>query len=311
MVKEVPIYLCIGFIDSGKTTFINGAMQGDFTDGAKTLLICCEEGEVEYDFSDNPDITIVTVEEEREFNKDFLKDLQEKYDPDQVMIEYNGMWQMPKLFGKIWPDGWILYQIMTFVEASTFDLYSKNMGQLMMEKIRNCDMLVFNRCTEELKESLRKRNFRLVNKRADIYLDDVNGNAENYLTGDESPFDLTQDVIDIADNEFGVWYVDIMDKPKSYEGKKVHVKMQVYRPQKYPGTFSLGRFVMVCCEYDITFMSLIAKGDALNDFPNMTWVDTVCEISLGEHEAYNGTGPIMNVVSIEECKEPEDDVVSF
>ena len=89
MVKEVPIYLCIGFIDSGKTTFINGAMQGDFTDGAKTLLICCEEGEVEYDFSDNPDITIVTVEEEREFNKDFLKDLQEKYDPDQVMIDYN------------------------------------------------------------------------------------------------------------------------------------------------------------------------------------------------------------------------------
>lgn len=63
------------------------------------------------------------------------------------------------------PANWVLYQIMTFVKADTFEVYAKNMGQLMMEKITNADMLVFNRCTAELREALRKRNLRMVNRR--------------------------------------------------------------------------------------------------------------------------------------------------
>ena len=81
----------------------------------------------------------------------YLKELEKQYHPKQVLIEYNGMWQMERLYREVLPANWVLYQIMTFVYAPTFDMYAKNMGQLMMEKITNADMLVFNRCTPPAK----------------------------------------------------------------------------------------------------------------------------------------------------------------
>ena len=47
---EIPVYLFTGFLDSGKTSFIRETVEDDqFSTGEKTLLIACEEGEVEYD----------------------------------------------------------------------------------------------------------------------------------------------------------------------------------------------------------------------------------------------------------------------
>ena len=154
---------------------------------------------------------MVTVEEEAELTRDFLKRCEKKHRPRQVLMEFNGMWSLGRLYQEALPDNWVLYQIMTMVEAATFDVYAKNLGQLMMEKITNADLLVFNRATPELREALRKRNLRMVNRRADIYFENVDGTSEDYLTGDECPFDLSQEVIDVPDADFGVWYVDVMD----------------------------------------------------------------------------------------------------
>ena len=50
MITEVPVYLFTGFLDSGKTTFIQEVMEEEeFNEGERTLLLLCEEGEVEYD----------------------------------------------------------------------------------------------------------------------------------------------------------------------------------------------------------------------------------------------------------------------
>lgn len=47
---EMPVYLFTGFIESGKTTFIQDALEGsDFNAGERTLLLLCEEGEEDYD----------------------------------------------------------------------------------------------------------------------------------------------------------------------------------------------------------------------------------------------------------------------
>ncbi len=122
---------------------------------------------------------------------------------------------------------------MTFVDANTFETYAKNMGQIMMEKITNADLLVFNRCTDELKAALRKRNLRMVNRRADIYLEDLNGNSEDYNDGEVCPFDLNQPVINIPDDDYGVWYVDVMDYPDRWAGKTVHMKLLMCHSKKY------------------------------------------------------------------------------
>ena len=308
---DIPVYLVAGFLDGGKTNFINGILEDGFARQDRTLLICCEEGEEEYNPKALDNVTVVTVEDEEDLKCSQLKAWEKQYRPRQVLIEYNGMWQMERLYREVLPANWVLYQIMTFVQAETFDLYAKNMGQLMMEKITNADLIVFNRCTEELKVSLRKRNLRMVNRRADIYLEDNEGNSEDYLTGDECPFDLSQEVIDIPDDDFGVWYVDVMDHPERYDGKLVHMKLIMCHSKNYPGIDCPGRFAMVCCEKDVTFLGLIAKGPGLEQYKNRDWIEVTAKMSVEKHKAYKGKGPVMNVISIGPCEKPRDEVVSF
>jgi putative membrane protein len=308
---DIPVYLVVGFLDGGKTNFINGCLEDGFARKDRTLLICCEEGEEEYEKKALDNVTVVTVEDQEHLTCSFLKECEKKYKPKQVLIEYNGMWMLEPLYRDVLPANWVLYQIMCFVQASTFDSYAKNMGQMMMEKITNADMIIFNRCNEELRTSLRKRNLRMVNRRADIYLENEDGTSEDYLTGDESPFDLTQDVIDIPDDDYGVWYVDVMDHPEHYEGKLVHMKLIVCHSKKFPGVECPGRFAMVCCANDITFYGLMAKGEGLGQYQNRDWVEVTARMSIEEHKAYKGKGPVMNIVSIAPCEKPQNEVVTF
>lgn len=308
---DIPVYLVAGFLDSGKTNFINGILEDGFARQDRTLLICCEDGEEEYNPQALDHVTVVSIENEEDLTCSVLKEMEKQYYPAQVLIEYNGMWQLERLYREVLPANWVLYQIMTFVEASTFELYAKNMGQLMMEKVTNADLLVFNRCTPELRDSLRKRNLRMVNRRADIYQENEDGSSENYLTGDECPFDLSQKEIDIPDEDFGVWYVDVMDHPDRYAGKLVHMKLMMCHSKKYPGIHCPGRFAMVCCENDIQFLGLIAKGMNLKQYDNRDWVEVTARMAVENHDAYQGKGPVMHVLSIGPCEKPAQEVVNF
>ena len=46
--SRIPLYLITGFLDSGKTSFINGILSDGFALEDRTMLLCCEEGEEEY-----------------------------------------------------------------------------------------------------------------------------------------------------------------------------------------------------------------------------------------------------------------------
>ena len=308
---DIPVYLVAGFLDAGKTSFINGILEDGFAREERTLLLSCEEGEIEYEKNALVNVTVVQVEDFEDLTRAFLKECEKKYKPKQVLIEYNGMWQMEPLYRDILPANWILYQIMTFVEASTFEMYVRNMGQLMMEKITNADLLVFNRCDEELRAALRQRNLRMVNRRADIYLENDDGSSEDYLTGDECPFDLSQETIDIPDDDFGVWYVDVMDHPERYEGKLVHMKLVMCHSKKYPGIHCPGRFAMVCCENDIQFLGLIARGEGLDQYNNRDWLEVTARMTVEDHAAYQGKGPVMEILSAAPCEKPAEEVVTF
>lgn len=311
MSKDIPVYLVAGFLDGGKTNFINGILEDGFARQDSTLLICCEEGEEEYDPRVLDNVHVVTVDAEEDLKCSQLKAWEKQYRPKQVLIEYNGMWQMERLYRDVLPANWVLYQIMAFVQAPTFEMYAKNMGQLMMEKVINADMLVFNRCTPELRDSLRKRNLRMVNRRADIYLEMEDGSSEDYLTGDECPFDLSQEPIDIPDDDFGVWYVDVMDHPDRYEGKLVHMKLVMCHSKKYPGIHCPGRFAMVCCENDIQFLGLIATGEMLDQYDDRDWLEVTARMAVEDHPAYQGKGPVMQVLSAAPCGKPGQEVVTF
>ena len=308
---DIPVYLVVGFLDGGKTNFINGILEDGFSKNDRTLLLCCEEGDEEYNEKFLKNVTVVTVDDQAQLTCSFLKDCEKKYRPKQVLIEYNGMWPLTPLYENVLPANWVLYQIMCFVEGGSFDLYARNMGQLMMEKITQADLIVFNRCTEETRDALRKRNLRMVNRRADIYLAMEDGSSEDYNNGDTCPFDLTPEVLDIPDEVFGIWYVDVMDHPERYAGHLVHMKLVMCHSKKYPGIDCPGRFAMVCCENDVQFLGIIARGEGLDQYKNHDWIEITGRMAVEEHPAYQGKGPVLNVVAIGPCEKPAQEVVTF
>ena len=308
---DIPVYLVVGFLDGGKTNFINGILEDGFSKNDRTLLLCCEEGDEEYNEKFLKNVTVVTVDDQAQLTCSFLKDCEKKHRPKQVLIEYNGMWPLTPLYENVLPANWVLYQIMCFVEGGSFDLYARNMGQLMMEKITQADLIVFNRCTEETRDALRKRNLRMVNRRADIYLEMEDGSSEDYNNGDTCPFDLTPEVLDIPDEDFGIWYVDVMDHPERYAGHLVHMKLVMCHSKKYPGIDCPGRFAMVCCEIDGQFLGIIARGEGLDQYKNHDWIEITGRMAVEEHPAYQGKGPVLNVVAIGPCEKPAQEVVTF
>ena len=307
----VQVDLITGFLDAGKTDFINGILKDGFAAEDRTLLLCCEEGETEYDPKSLFNVFTYTVDDPAQLTPEFFKKLEKQYRPKQVIIEFNGMWSFEPLYREGLPANWILYQIMCLVDATTFEPYLRNMGQLMMEKILNADMIIFNRCNEELRKALRVRNLRMVNRRADIYLEDLNGNSEDYNNGEVCPFDLDQKVIDIPDNDYGVWYVDVMDYPDRWAGKTVHMKLLMCHSKKFPGIHCPGRFVMTCCENDIQFVGIVAKGDSLKAYKNRDWVDITATVKKERLDAYEGEGPVLYVERITTTSKPAQEVVSF
>ena len=204
------------------------------------------------------------------------------------------------------------YQIMTMVESATFDTYAKNLGQMMMEKLTNADLIVFNRCTEALRDSLRQRNLKMVNRRASIYLEYLDGTSQDYADDSVSPFDLDQDVIDIPEDDFGVWYVDVMEHPERYQGKTVRAKAVVCHLPQYPDNVILGRFAMTCCENDITFLGLVAAGDGFGAFENRSWADVSGVVRLERHKASEGEeGPVLHVAALSPADKPKQEVLTF
>ena len=93
----------------------------------------------------------------------------------------------------------------------------------------------WHRCTPELRDALRKRNLRMVNRRADIYLEMEDGTSEDYVTEDMAPFDLSGGHLDVPDNDYGIWYVDMMDAPGRYEGVEVSFKALMCHSKKFKG----------------------------------------------------------------------------
>ena len=73
---DIPVYLVAGFLDAGKTNFINGILEDGFARQDPTLLLCCEEGEEEYEKNALDNVTVITIEDEEDLKCSYLKELE-------------------------------------------------------------------------------------------------------------------------------------------------------------------------------------------------------------------------------------------
>ena len=159
--NEIPVYLFTGFMDSGKTSLIKDTLfaQG-FAKEGKSLVICCEDGDVEFTEEEltKNNVKLVMVEKEEDFTEDFLNRIQMEYQPEQVFLEYNGTWQVGPLFEMELPKHWMIVQQLATVDATTFDMYRANMRAMIMEQLFSADVVIFNRCDDDTDKGKYRRN---------------------------------------------------------------------------------------------------------------------------------------------------------
>ena len=309
----IPVYAFTGFLDAGKTKFIQETLEDErFNAGERTLLLICEEGEEEYDLSVYPyqhvypeviDQEAVTTEE--------LSQLFKKHHCERVVVELNGMLQVGPFYQKM-PEDWQIAQEVMFADANTFLSFNQNMRQLTVDKLAGAELVVFNRMAPGTDVMEYHKIARAVNRRINILYEYTDGTTKQDDIEDPLPFDLNAPVVKIEDKDYALFYRDITEEPDKYKGKTVEFKGQVARLRKEKeGMFAPGRFVMTCCEADITFMGLPCRFVGAEGLKARSWVMVKAEVEVRYHSLYRGVGPILNAISISPAVPAEQQVATF
>lgn len=319
--KEVPVYLFTGFMDSGKTTLILETLidNGFAEDLDKALIIACEDGDVEYteDNLKKAHAVLETVENEEDFTSELLETFERKHRPDAVFLEYNGTWDVGRLYDEIEsPDGWEIVQSLATVDANTFEMYMLNMRSMMQENLFKAEVIIFNRCADNVNKAKFRATVKAFNRPAQLVYLRPDGSLDE--REEELPFDLTKDELDITDADYAVWFMDCMETPKKYDGKTVKFRALVYNPtdggeegKVRPGTFVPGRFAMTCCVEDIQFLGMKAKYKDAANIRHKSWIDLTAKVKYEFAKEYKGKGPVLYPQEIENADKPEDELVYF
>ena len=312
--KDVPVYLFTGFLESGKTKFIQETLEDRrFCNGERTLLLVCEEGEEEYapdQFADK-NVFIRVINSQEELNAEALKRFLDETKSVRVVVEYNGMWLLDVLYGAM-PEGWMVYQEFMFADAGTFITYNANMRQLVYDKLKSCELVVFNRFNGSMDKMEFHKIVRAASRRADIAYEYVGGKVEYDDIVDPLPFDLNADIVEIGDDDYAEWYRDMSEEPKKYENKTVRFKCRALVRQKMPDhTIIVGRHVMTCCVEDIQFAGLVCQWDKADTVKDDTWIILTARINFKFNRAYSKKGPVLTYIDSTPCEAPEQPVATF
>lgn len=310
----VPIYLLTGFLESGKTSFLNFTLQQDYfyTEG-RTLLILCEEGEEEYDKAvlEMSNTVVEVIEKEEDLTPDRLAAMDILYQPERVIIEYNGMWLVSNFEKMEKPAGWGIEQQITCVDASTFQMYMANMKSIFMDMVRGSDMVVFNRCKKEDPLATYRRGIKVANQRAEVIFEDEEGELDDIFQ-DEMPFDVNAPVIEILPEDYGIWFVDAMDHPETYVDKTVKFKARVMKPRGMGSKFFVpGRTAMTCCADDTTFLGYVCKSVFAPKLNPGQWVEVTAKVGIENRMEYQGEGIVLYADFVEPCEPLEEEMVYF
>ena len=306
-----PVFIVNGFLESGKTEFIRYTLaQPYFQVRGKTLLIVCEEGEEEYDdvLLKKSRTVMEVIDEEEDFTPTQLLELEKKYKPERIIIEYNGMWNYKEM--KL-PFNWKIEQQITTIDASTFPMYFTNMKSLLAEMLRKSEMIIFNRCDGIEDLSSYKRNVKAINQQADIIFEDSEGEV-NQIFEDDLPYNLNDPIIALDNEGYGIWYLDSLDNLERYIGKTIQFTAMVLKPEGFPkGYFVPGRMAMTCCADDMAFLGFACEYDKEDKLTNKQWVKVTAKVAREYFANYNGEGPVLKAVSVEQTKAPKEEVISF
>ncbi len=312
---ETPVYMFLGFLESGKTKFIQETLEdARFSSGEKTLLLVTEEGELDYEtirFADAENVDLVVIEDKAQMTEAYLSELQARYGSERVVVEYNGTWMLEDFFNAI-PEGWMINQMMTFFDATTFLNYNANMRQFTFDKIQNTQLVVFNRFAESMDKTAFHKIVRAISRRCDIVYEKANGEAEFDEIEDPLPFDVNAPIIQIEDRDYAFFYRDLTENLESYLGKTVKFKGLVATDKRMlPEEIVVGRHIMTCCEADIEYCGLACVLPEAMSLQTRDWICITAKIQYQKHRIYKGKGPVLIAEKVIVCDQPEEALATF
>lgn len=295
--ERLPIFVINGFLEAGKTQFMKFTMQQEYfqTEG-NTLLIVCEEGEEEYDkeLLESTHTTVKYIDDISDFTKEKMIEFTKEVDPERILIEWNGLWEQDKI--QI-PDIWYVNQMITIYDTSTLDLYIKNkdLKAYMGKMLKDSELVICNRADDIDEEILSTYHLQIkaMAPNAEIIFE----GEEGEITGDFSinlPYNLDDSKLVIKPEEYGVFYVDAMDRTEKYDGKEVEFVAQVVRPDGIGDDILIpGRRAMTCCEADIQFLGFVCHYKGAKNFKNKDWVKVKGKIKYEMSPQYRAKGPVI------------------
>lgn len=312
--KQIPVYLFTGFLEGGKTRFMQETLEDKrFNSGERTLVLMCEEGIEELDPSkfSSKCVYIQSVEDFDDLSPEMLTDLVKKHRAERVLIEYNGMWLLSDL-ARVLPKEWVVYQEFMFVDARTFLPYNANMRTLMVDKLTTAELVVLNRANDSIDKEEIHKIIRAISRRCNIAYEYADGHVEYDDIEDPLPFDMEAPIIEIGDDDYAIWYRDMSEELQKYAGKTVRFKGIVARNARLPeGIFIAGRHIMTCCVNDIEYSGHVCKWDKANTLSQRQWVMVTASIEIRFNRIYGGKGPVLTILDVQPAEKPEKEVATF
>ena len=312
--KEIPIYLFTGFLESGKTKLIQETMEDKrFNAGESTIILMCEEGIEELDLStfSSENVHLVTVEDPSELTREYLSKLESLYKAERVLVEYNGMWPLDAFYSAL-PENWLVYQEFMLADATTFLQYNLNMRQQVVDKLQSCEVIVFNRYNDSIDKDELHKIVRGSSRKAAIGYEYEDGTFVQDTIEDPLPYDLSADVVVIRDDDYAIFYRDLSEEMDKYIGKTIAFRGIVARDKSLPDTqFVIGRHVMTCCEADITYRGLVVIDKEPVPVSTRDWLQITATISLEYSRIYRGKGPVLRLIEASPTVKPEREVATF
>ncbi len=312
--QQIPVYVFTGFLDSGKTKFIQETLEDPrFNAGERTLLLVFEEGEEEYDFSTYPHKNVyMELPDQQTVSTKELQALAKKCRAQRVICELNGMQLVGDLYTRF-PDNWAVAQEVMFADSTTFNAYNANMRNLMVDKLSGAQMVVFNRLPKGTDTMPLHKVARAANRRIDILYEYTDGSSSFDNVEDPLPFDIHAPVITLNDEDYALWYRDVTEEPQKYAGKTVRFRAQVAMLRRERDKmFAPGRFVMTCCVEDIRFCGVPCRYAQSASLSSRSWVEVEATVSAEKHPLYQGdVGPVLTALSVSPAEPAAEEVCTF
>ena len=290
---KIKCYIVSGFIDAGKTTYIQENIFRDFFHKrGSTLILSFEDGEVSYD--EERLAAFRTYKEQYtggETIPAFCLSRLEKHKPDRVFIEANAMTdglisELSKLF--LICDRTVLF------DGETFPVYFQNMRQLVQNMVTDANMVIFQKCASKEPLSPFATDLRLMNDRCTYLWESPLGYSEQAF-GLSLPYSLDTDSLSISEKDFPIWFLDVKRTPSHYFGKTVKCTLNIrLRNDLLPGHFIAGKLLMPCCPADMQFCGV----ECINETGLTLKDNDTAQLVLKGAAASNSSGIIFSATEI-------------